>query len=227
MYNDEKIIAIIPARGGSKGIKDKNIYPLKGRPLISYTIDAARYSNYIDYVMVSTDSDGIADVSRNCGAEVPFMRPADLASDTAKTIDAIVSAISMLRENGHTYDTLVLLQPTSPLRTADDIDRAIELFYSEGKKSLLSVSEVKENPVLIRRLQGNQAVPILNVSSTVRRQDFEKFYRVNGAIYINAIPEINKSTSFNDNELGYVMEPAHSVDIDTLEDIEEAEKDMR
>ncbi len=227
MYKDEKIIAVIPARGGSKGIKDKNIYPIKGRPLISYTIDAAKNSKYIDYVFVSTDSEQIAEVATRSGAEVPFMRPEELATDTSKTIDAIVSAIEMLKGIGQTYETLVLLQPTSPLRTEKDIDTALELFYKEGKRSLLSVSEVKENPVLIRRLEGNLAVPILNVSSTVRRQDFETFYRVNGAIYINAVSEIDGNTSFNDNKIGYVMELSHSVDIDTLEDIEEAERNLQ
>ncbi|WP_027216538.1 cytidylyltransferase domain-containing protein [Butyrivibrio fibrisolvens] len=227
MYKDETIIAIIPARSGSKGIKDKNIYPINGRPLISYTIDAAKGSRYIDYVMVSTDSKSIADVARNCGADIPFMRPVELALDTSRTVDAIVSALSMLQNLDKSYDILVLLQPTSPLRTAEDIDKAIELFYQEGKKSLLSVSEVNENPVLMRRLNGNEAIPILNVSSTVRRQDFEKFYKVNGAIYINAIPEINENTSFNDNELGYVMDTSHCIDIDTLEDIREAEKNLR
>ena len=226
MYNDETIFAIIPARGGSKGIKDKNIYPINGSPLISYTINAAKGSKFVDYVMVSTDSQSIADTARQYGADVPFMRPAELASDTSRTIDAIVSAIGMLRERGKTYDVLVLLQPTSPLRTSEDIDKAIELYYTEGKRSLLSVSEVKDNPVLIRRLQGNNAIPILNVSSTVRRQDFERFYRVNGAIYINAVSEIDENTSFNDNELGYVMEKSHSVDIDSLDDIKEAEKNM-
>ncbi len=227
MYNNDRIIAIIPARGGSKGIKDKNVFPIKGKPLIFYTIEEAKKSKYIDYIFVSTDSDKIATVSKKYGAEVPFMRPKELASDTSKTIDAIVNAIEMLKSIGHTYDTMVLLQPTSPLRTAEDIDAALELFYKEGKKSLLSVSEVKENPVLIRRIVGNQAVPILNVSSTVRRQDFEKYYKVNGAIYINTVSEINENTSFNDNKLGYVMETSHSVDIDTLEDIEVVERNLR
>ena len=223
MFNRDKILAIIPARGGSKGIKDKNIYPVCGKPLVAHTIEAAKESRYIDYVLVSTDSEKIADVAKESGAEVPFLRPEELASDTSKTIDAILYTIGQLNKLGKSYETLILLQPTSPLRTSEDIDAAIELFYAEGKKSLLSVSEVSENPVLIRRMQGNVVIPILSGTSTVRRQDFEKYYRVNGAIYINAISEVDESTSFNDNEIGFVMDVSHSVDIDTMEDVKKAE----
>ena len=223
MFQDERIIAVIPARGGSKGIKNKNIYPVNGRPLITYTIEAANGSRYIDYVMVSTDSDEIAMVSKKAGADVPFMRPAELAGDRTKTIEVIVDVLSKVAERCGEYSTIVLLQPTSPCRTSEDIDGAIELFYEEGKLSLLSVSETVENPVLIRELDGNRAVPILPVLSTVRRQDFKKYYKVNGAIYINAVKEVNFNTSFNDNVIGYVINPTHAVDIDDMDDIKRAE----
>ncbi len=219
MFLDKKILALIPARGGSKGIKDKNIYPINGKPLVAYAIEAARGSRYLDYIMVSTDSEKIVAVAKEYGASVPFMRDALLASDTSKTIDAVVDVINRLVDMGEEYDVLVLLQPTSPLRTTKDIDGAIEMFFDNGEKSLLSVSEVNDNPVLIRRLENNMAVPILDRPSTVRRQDFEKFYRVNGAIYINLVNEIDSNTSFNDNTVGFVMEKSHSVDIDTPEDV--------
>lgn len=227
MFNEEKIIAFIPARGGSKGIKDKNIYPIAGKPLLAYSIEAARGSRYLDYIMVSTDSERIAAVAEEYGAEIPFMRGEQLASDTSKTVDAVVDAIDRLREVGESYDVLVLLQPTSPLRTSEDIDKAIELFFIEGKKSLLSVSEVSDNPVLIRRLDGNRAIPILDKPSTVRRQDFERFYKVNGAIYINKVKEICQDTSFNDNDIAFVMNGSHSVDIDSLEDVKRVEEILK
>ncbi len=223
MFREDRIMAFIPARGGSKGIKDKNIYPIAGKPLLSYTIEAARNSRYLDYIMVSTDSEKIAAVALECGAAIPFMRGDELAKDTSRTVDAVVDAIDRLKDMGKSYDTLVLLQPTSPLRTCEDIDKAIEMFYFDGEKSLLSVSEVSDNPVLIRRLEGNRAVPILDKPSTVRRQDFDRFYKVNGAIYINAVKEISKDTSFNDNEIAYVMDVSRSVDIDSLEDIKRTE----
>lgn len=224
MYKDKRILAIIPARGGSKGIKDKNIYLIKGRPLIAYSIDAARSSKYIDYAMVSTESEVIAEKAKENGARVPFMRPVELAADTSKTIDAIFDAITRLKEQDEVFDVLVLLQPTSPLRTSEDIDEAIELYFEEEQRSLVSIAEVNDNPVFIRRLEGNRAIPILNQSSTVRRQDTEKFYRINGAIYINKISEITPETSFNDNIVGYVMAKEKSVDIDCIEDIKKVEE---
>ncbi|MBO5620282.1 MAG: acylneuraminate cytidylyltransferase family protein [Butyrivibrio sp.] len=224
MYSKDRIVAFIPARGGSKGIKNKNIYPVCDKPLIAYTIEAAKGSRFVDYVMVSTDSKEIASVARNYGAEIPFMRDERLAADTSKTIDAVLDGIKKLNDLGKRFDVLVLLQPTSPLRTSDDIDDAIELFYTEQRKSLVSLNEVSYNPVLIRSLEGNRVVPLLDRTSTVRRQDFEKFYKVNGAIYINDVKEINESTSFNDNLIGFVMKESHSVDIDTKDDIDTVEK---
>ena len=224
MYKGERILAVIPARGGSKGIKDKNIYPIKNKPLIAYTIEAGLGSRYVDMVMVSTDSDIIAAKAKEYGAEVPFMRPDELASDTSKTIDAIVDVLKRLTAMGEKYDVLVLLQPTSPLRNSWDIDSAIELFFEEDKRSLLSVNKALENPILYRKLDGNRAIPILNRQSTVRRQDFETYYRVNGAVYINSIPEICADTSFNDNETAFVMPSERCVDIDSMEDIYKVEK---
>ena len=224
MFDDQKIIAIIPARGGSKGIPNKNIYPICQKPLIAYTIEAAKKSKYIDNVVVSTDSEKISEVSKQYGAKVPFLRPDILASDTAKTIDVLIDALDRLQKNNEKYHTLVLLQPTSPLRSTEDIDSAIELFFANECESLVSVSEVKINPVLIRKIVDGKACPILNQSSTVRRQDFEKYYRVNGAIYINKIDKLTGQTSLNDNSLAFIMPSSRSLDIDTPDDIKEAEK---
>ncbi len=223
MYMNKKILALIPARGGSKGIPHKNIIDLCGKPLIAYSIEAGLKSKYIDYVMVSTDDEEIAAVSREYGAEVPFMRPAELASDTSRTVDAVIHSINTLKETGKVFDTLVLLQPTQPLRTSDDIDGAIEKYFECGEAPLVSVSEVEDHPILIRTLDKDQLIPLLNVSSTCRRQDMPKYYRVNGCIYINNVGEIDSNTSFNDNKVGYIMEQSHSVDIDELKDLALAE----
>lgn len=223
MYKNKKIIAIVPARGGSKGIPLKNIYEVAGKPLIAYTLSEAVKSKYIDYILVSTDSEQIADVARKNGGEVPFLRPDEIAGDKAKTIDCILDAIDKLKDEDQLFDAMVLLQPTSPLRTVMDIDGAIEKFFDCNCKSLVSVSEVDVNPVLIREVVDDRAIPILNRSSTVRRQDFKKYYRVNGAIYINAVCDLNADTSLNDNEVAYIMDAAHGIDIDTPEDVQKVE----
>ncbi len=220
MYKDKKILALIPARGGSKGIPRKNIKDLCGKPLIAYSIEAGLNSKYIDSVVVSTDDSEIAEVSKRFGAEVPFIRPEELASDTAKTLDVVLHAIKEMESKGSTFDTFVLLQPTQPLRTAADLDAAIEKYMENGCISMVSVSPVNDHPILIRTIEEDRLKPLLNCSSTCRRQDMPKYYRVNGCIYINEISEIDTNTSFNDNVLPFVMEPSHSVDIDELSDFE-------
>lgn len=215
MFHNKKYLALIPARGGSKGIPEKNIYEIQGKPLIAYSIEAAKSCMYIDDVVVSTDSEKIADIARKYGATVPFLRPDYLAGDEAKTIDCVLDTLERLEES---YDVLVLLQPTSPLRKEEDISHAIERF-SEIGRDLVSISEVEDNPVLIRQTDGDELIPLLSVNSTVRRQDMIPYYKVNGAIYINEIAGLTKETSFNDNPAYYFMEKSHSVDIDRYEDI--------
>ena len=225
MYKNNKILAIIPARGGSKGIKNKNIIDVCGKPLIAYTIEAANNSKYVDYIYVSTDSDDIKTVAIKYGALVPFMRDPLYATDTAKTIDAIMYSLNEFKKMNMIFDYLLLLQPTSPLRTSDDIDNAIERLFASDYTSLVSVSKVKENPVLIRTINEDGSLNrIIDTTSTVRRQDFKDYYRVNGAIYINKISEMSNETSFNDNSLSYVMNEEKSVDIDTYEDLETVRK---
>ena len=220
MIEKNKIVALIPARGGSKGIKNKNIIDLCGKPLISYTIQAALESKYIDKVIVSTDSQEIADVAIKYGAEVPFLRPGELASDTSKTIDAVMHAVGELEKRKEEYDILILLQATQPLRTPDDIDSAIELFIKNKGQSLVSVSPVEDNPILIRTIDNlGRMNSILPMKSTCRRQDMPLYYRVNGCIYINLISELDLNTSFNDNKIPYIMPKERSVDIDEIKDL--------
>lgn len=233
MYKDKKILALVPARGGSKGIKDKNIIPLQGAPLISYTINSALGSKYIDNTVVTTDSERIASVAMLYGASVPFMRPAELASDSAKTIDSVIHAVDTLAEKGECYDVLVLLQPTQPLRTSEDIDNAIHLFFENNRQSLVSVTPVENHPLLIRSINSDgELVSLLDSGSTCRRQDMDKYYSVNGCIYINNIEELSGDTSFNDNKIPYIMDKDRAVDIDDLNDLFLAEyylqrKDMK
>lgn len=228
MFNDKKILALIPARGGSKGIKNKNIINLAGKPLIAWTIEAARKSIFIDDVIITTDSAEIASVAKKFGGDAPFLRPPELAGDKSNTIDAVLHALGELKKLKKFYDALVLLQPTQPLRLPEDIDGAIETFFKNSELPLASVSPVKDHPVLIRSLSSDKKtlVPLLNLNSTCRRQDMPDYYRVNGCIYINKLNEfneLNKNTSFNDNIIAFVMPRERSVDIDEPSDIAMAE----
>ena len=225
MKNKLNILAIIPARAGSKGIKDKNIIDLNGKPLIAHSIEVGLKSKYINKVVVSTDGEEIAKVAKEYGAQVPFLRPKYLASDTAKTIDSVIHCIEMLKRQGEEYDYMVLLQPTQPLRQAWHIDEAIELILEKDEEALVSVSKVKDHPILMRTIDSNgYAINLLEGSSTKRRQEFPDFYKVNGAIYINKINEnLNNDTSLNDNKLVYVMDEKYDVDIDEMLDLQIAE----
>lgn len=217
-----KVLAIIPARAGSKGIKDKNIIDLNGKPLIAHSIEAGLKSKYINKLVVSTDGEKIAKIAKDYGAEVPFLRPKHLATDTAKTIDCVIHCIEELKKNGEEYDYVVLLQPTQPLRQPWHIDEAFELIIKRNEDSLVSISKVKDHPVLMRTIdKSGYAINLLEGSSTKRRQEFPDFYKVNGAIYINKINEnLNYDTSFNDNKLVYIMDEQYGVDIDDMLDVE-------
>ena len=223
MYESTRIVAIIPARGGSKGIPHKNITNLCGKPLIAYTIEAAKQSTYIDDVIVSTDDLDIKKVSEQYGALVPFIRDGHIASDEAKTISVVVDAIQRLQAIGQAYDVVILLQPTSPLRTAEEIDVAIEVFFQHQMEGVVSVNVADISPFLLRTIHHHRLHRVIDESSTIRRQDMPTYYEVNGAIYINRVKEVTETLSFNDNPIPYIMSRDHSVDIDTWDDLTEAE----
>ncbi|MGE7544930.1 cytidylyltransferase domain-containing protein [Sporosarcina newyorkensis] len=221
MYNNKKFLAVVPARGGSKGIPRKNIYAVQDKPLIAYSIEEAKKSRYIDRVIVSTDDLEIAEVSIECGAEVPFLRPTELATDDAKIIDVLLHLINTVQEN---YDYVVTLQPTQPLRVASHIDRSIERLFEKEYSDLVSLSPISEHPILIRSIDENGNLhSLLNQDSTVRRQNFAPYYYVNGAIYINKVSELDKYTSLNDNK-GYYVIKENLIDIDDFDDINWLEK---
>lgn len=221
MYKNKKILAVIPARGGSKGIPSKNIIVVGGKPLIQYTIDCAKHSKYIDRAVISTDSEEIKRVSIECGGDVPFMRPKELALDTSKTIDCIVHAVNTLKEMGENYDYVMIIQNTVPLRKSWHVDESIEKLIDSNERSLVSVTEVEQHPILMRTINEDGTVKnLLPMSSTMRRQDFPKFYKVDGAIAIQKIDEeFNLNTSINDGRLAYIMDAKYSTDIDSYIDI--------
>ena len=218
------IIAIIPARGGSKGIPQKNIIDLGGLPLLAWSIRVARAAKVLDEVYVSTDDDEIAKIAKEYGARVPFLRPKELATDKATTVDAISHFILKLKLENNCPDIVVLLQPTQPFRSVETIIKAIEAYKLTGS-GVVSVSRVAEHPVLMRYFDKSTSVLtrlLGNVNSTVRRQDFSEVYRVNGAVYVNSVEDYLQKKSLNDNPIGVITTELEGVDIDTLDDIDYA-----
>ncbi len=188
MISGKSVLAIIPARGGSKGLPGKNIRLMCGKPLIAWSIEKAKKSKYLDMILVTTDSQEIADVSRNFGAHVPFLRPAELASDKSTTYDAIRHALDFLKDKeGATFDYIVLLEPTSPLREDEDIDRMLDKLLAKEHDfdSIISVGEVDEHPSIVKRLTGHRLEPFCpELLQTTRRQDNEPAYFPYGVAYI-------------------------------------------
>ena len=188
MIGGKSVLAIIPARGGSKGLPGKNVRELCGKPLIAWTIEKARESAFLDEVLVTTDSPGIADVARRYGAAVPFLRPDHLAGDHASTYDAIRHALNYYREaEGREFDYIVLLEPTSPLREDDDIDRMLSMLDARAGDfdAILSVGEVHAHPSIIKRLVGERMEPFCpELVQSARRQDNVPAYFPFGVAYI-------------------------------------------
>ena len=209
------MLAIIPAREGSKGVVGKNIRPLGGIPLIAHTIKAAIKSKKIDRVIVSTDSQSIADISMEYGAEVPFLRPKSIARDETVMLDVFKFMLERLKiENGEIIDSFVALQPTSPFRNSSDIDSAIELFCNNNTDSVISFTKEAHPPEWNR---------IINDDSTFSNFITEEIYRFNGAVYVYKSELIKNSVMYNDTSLAYVIPEERSLDIDTENDFMYAE----
>jgi N-acylneuraminate cytidylyltransferase len=218
----DKFLGIIPARSGSKGLPNKNIKLLKGKPLLAWTIEEALSSKYLEQVIVSTDSSEIAQIAINYGALVPFLRSKNLATDESPTVDTVLDLIKKLPN----YDYVVLLQPTSPLRTIEDIDSAIDIMKTAKAKALVSVCESDESPYWMYKMNANNILsPLVEATESIsRRQDLPKSYTVNGAIYVAHTDYLLKNKSFFGAEtLGYVMEKEKSFDIDSADDFKEVE----
>lgn len=220
MIEGKTILAVIPARGGSKRLPRKNCLLLHGKPLIVYSIEAAKESAYIDEVVVSTDDGEIASVSRQAGASVPFLRPAELSTDESSSVDVVAHALKYYQEQERKFfDYVVLLQPTSPLRTATHIDQAFELLKEKKADAIVSVCETEHNPLWANQLTEdysmNQFIPV-EVKNR-RSQDLPKYYRLNGAIYICNSQRFFQERTFllTSGVYAYVMETLNSIDIDT------------
>lgn len=222
-----KVLGIIPARGGSKGLPRKNILHLAGKPLIAYTIEAALRASLLDRVIVSTDDGEIAKVARKCGAEVPFLRPHDLARDEASIYPVLIHAVQWLDEDQNwDIDYVLLLQPTSPLRNAEDIDRAITLALERDADAIVSVYEAKQHPYQMKRLTAEgRIIEFISQSTPVeRRQELPTVYMLNGAIYlVKRSILLEKRTFYTDRTYAYLMSPEQSLDIDSKWDLYLAE----
>ncbi|MGZ7095272.1 MAG: acylneuraminate cytidylyltransferase family protein [Methanobacterium sp.] len=216
---NEKILCIIPARGGSKRLTGKNILDLCGKPLIAWTIEQARASKYLDKIIVSTDDEEIARISREYGAEVPFLRPAQFAEDDSPTIDAIKHAIEFLKNQGELYDILVLLEPTSPLRKKDDIDKAINIFLKENYRSdsLVSLGKVHlEDPVIMKKVDSGLVKPFIDVN--MHQSDFEAYFPY-GVIYLSKIDKLlQNKTFYQDHTVPYLIERWQNYEVDDIYD---------
>lgn len=227
-----KVLGLVTARGGSKGIPDKNIRPLAGKPLIAWTLEAVQESTgngpgCLDRVVVSTDSEQISDICRQFGADVPFCRPADLSRDESAHIDVVLHALEWLRRHeSYVPEWVMLLQPTSPFRTVADIREAIELANSSGAPAVVSVCETHAHPYLARSLGagGTLGAFMQCPISYARRQDLPAAYSLNGAIYLVRREILcNKKTFEPQGAIGFVMPPDRSHQIDTPWDLRLAE----
>lgn len=219
-----KNIAVIPARSGSKGLPDKNIRPVNGKPLLAYTIEAALESGCFDTVHVSTDSERYAEIARQYGADVPFLRSAALATDTASTWDAVREVLARYDELGKRFDTMMLMQPTTPLRTGEDVKEAYALLQKKQAKSVIAVCEVDHSPLWCDTIPDSGSMKGFGRKDLawVNRQDLRPYYRVNGAIYLLSVNEINippDDEIYEDNCYALFMDRKKSVDVDSEDDL--------
>jgi CMP-N-acetylneuraminic acid synthetase len=226
----KEILGIVPARGGSRGIPRKNLYPLCGRALIEYTFDAAKRSRCLSRLILTTDDQETAEVGKRNGIQVPFLRPDHLSQDDTPVVLVIQHLLEYLRENErYVPDIIVLLQPTSPLRKSRHIDEAVELLLETGADSVVSVVEVPHqyNPVSVMEIKDGRLVPFIKGEGTriLRRQDKPKVYGRNGAaVYVVTLEAFIKHGSlFGRDCRPYVMSLEESVDIDSTFDLKIAE----
>jgi len=218
-----KVLAIIPARGGSKGVPRKNIKNLAGKPLIAYTISAAKESNCFESIIVSTEDKEIADIAQDLGAEVPFLRPADLAKDETPTLDAVIHVVTELESSGRYYDAVCVLQPTNPLRSSETIKEAQAHFEREEFDSLVTVRSVPHeyNPHWVFELKEDCTLVVSTGDNKVisRRQDLPKCVHRDGAVYLVKTAVLKETRSLYGKKIGYLdCTNLDYVNIDTEED---------
>ncbi len=223
MIGTASVLAVIPARGGSKGLPRKNIHPFGNKPLLAWTIEAAQATPEIDRLILSTDDAEIQAVGRQYGCETPFLRPAELAGDTTLSIDVALHLLAILPEK---YDYLVWLQPTSPLRSAADISACIQLCVQQRAMSAVTVTQAEKTPYWMFFVDQAQTMrPVLAVDRTqANRQDLPTAYALNGAVYVVQCEWLKQSARFMDEKtLAHIMPQQRSIDIDTKQDLVIAE----
>jgi len=229
--NDLKVLAVITARGGSKGIPRKNIKDLAGKPLIAWTIEAAKGSVLLNDFLVSTDDQEIADISRQFGAPVPFLRPPELATDTATSMAVVQHALVWMKENeGKTYDALMILQPTSPLRTSEDIDGCIEKMRQTDCDSVMAMYRLSDLSLKkLKILDEDKILPVVEDEGpqTTMRQLAKPLYKRNGCAYLTKVGFIDQGDLFGKDSRAYIMSEDRSADINTPLDFEIADFLMR
>lgn len=220
MLKKNTYIGIIPARGGSKRLRNKNILPLGGKPLIAWSIEAGLSSGCIDELVVTTDNSDIAKVGVEYGAEVPFIRPQELATDEASSFDVIKHVLEFYRhEKNREFDFLILLQPTSPFRGSGEIVEAVSLLEERNADAVISVCRANHSPLWTNTLANDLSMKnfLMNKVRNKRSQDLEPYYQLNGAVYICRVDSFLEEGSLflNDNIFAYIMDDKKSVDIDT------------
>lgn len=227
MTPDPSVLGIITARGGSKGIPNKNIASLCGKPLLAYTIEAAKGSKLLTRTIVSTDSEEIAAIAKNYGAEVPFLRPEHLSTDAALALDVLAHAIRFIEEHDkQSFDYVMMLQPTSPLRTSEDIDACIRIAAETNADSVFSMKELLDfAPQKIKTIENGEIKPFLQEEKgqSTPRHKGKKAYKRNCAVYLTKTGLILRSDQFGKKSMAYVMPQERSIDINDLVDLELAE----
>jgi N-acylneuraminate cytidylyltransferase/CMP-N,N'-diacetyllegionaminic acid synthase len=218
MIDSMRILGLIPARAGTKGLPQKNVMQLGHKPLIAWSIDEALRSKFIDSVVVTTENQNIADIAKYYGAEVPFKRPLSLALDDSPSIDVVLHALEQLESLHRQYDFVVLLEPTSPLREAGDIDLALIELVKSNQTSLVSVcrSEAQHPKFMYTKDQKNHLLPYMGVQPTgIRRQDLDPVFFLDGTIYISKVQELKLQKSFfHEHTIAFEVPKWKSIEVD-------------
>lgn len=224
MYKGKKIVCIVPARGGSKGLPGKNIKMFSGKPLIAHTIEQAKKSGLIDRVIVSTNDKKIAKISRKYGAEVPFLRPKSLSQDRSSTMDVLLHAVQWFKKDGYVFDILVLLHATAPLRSVEDINNSVKLIFKQNVSNVFSVTEAHRNPYFNMVEVSRGRVSLVKRGCFVSRQEAPRVYDMNASIYVWWKDVLkNEKKILLKNSCVYVMPKERSIDIDDEIDFRTAE----
>ncbi len=233
MIEDKRVLAVVPARGGSKGLPDKNLREICGKPLIAWSIEQGLGCHYIDSVLVSTDSPDIARIASRYGANVPFLRPKELATDESSSIDVLIHAIDYLKAEGdQSYDYVVLLEPTSPLRDISDITGALESLLNDDRlESVVGVAKAEStHPAFSYTIDAGLLLPAFGSHPTgLRRQDLDKeFYYLEGTVYVSSVSSLKRHKSFYHAATGpWIVARYKAIEIDELSDFIAAEALLR